>query len=195
MYYYLSPERVKGTVPRSDRFRADVSVITGSAQLSDFKGSGYDRGHLCPAADNKHTKEAMLESFFMSNMSPQVPSFNRGIWKQSEEQFREWALEREGIYVVTAGVLSDTLETIGENRVSIPDYYYKIAYSPRDSVMVGFLLSNEGTKSDLKEFMVPVDSIETMTGIDFFPQLEDEMEERLEGGACREKWFHERDKP
>ena len=79
VYYILTPERVSGTEKRKNNFRADPAVLTGSATLADYKGSGYDRGHLCPAADNTHTKEAMSESFFMSNMSPQEPGFNRGV--------------------------------------------------------------------------------------------------------------------
>ena len=189
VYYFLTPDRVRGTVPRSDKFREDEAIHNESARLSDYKGSGYDRGHLCPAADNKHAKVAMDESFLMSNMSPQEPSFNRGAWKRLEEQFREWAIQHEGLHVVTAGVLTDTLHTIGANRVSIPEYFYKIAYSAADTAMVGVLMANKKLTGSLTEYIVPVDSIEALTGIDFFPQLEDTLENKLEKEISLKKWI------
>ncbi|MDH5598865.1 MAG: DNA/RNA non-specific endonuclease, partial [Cyclobacteriaceae bacterium] len=118
VYYWLTPDRILGDAKRNDRFKEDPDVFTGSSKLSDYKGSGFDRGHLCPAADNKNSDITMAESFYMSNMSPQLPAFNRGIWKQLEEQFRVWALDSEGLYVVTAGILSDSLHTIGVTQVS-----------------------------------------------------------------------------
>ena len=91
--YELTKEEVSGTVKRKDAFRSDPTISTGSAVLSDYKGSGYDRGHLAPAADMKWSKKVMSESFYMSNMSPQDPSFNRGIWKKLEEKVRDWLLK------------------------------------------------------------------------------------------------------
>jgi endonuclease G len=95
----------KTITKRKDNFRSDPKVKTGSAALSDYKGSGYDRGHLAPAADFKWSATAMSESFYMSNMSPQVPGFNRGIWKNIESTVRNWAVENDEIYIVTGPVL------------------------------------------------------------------------------------------
>lgn len=101
VYYQLTPELINGTQSRTDDFRADPAVSTGSASLNDYKGSGYDRGHLCPAADMALNKTSMSESFFLSNMSPQVPGFNRGIWSSVEDQVRKWALAFDGLDVAT----------------------------------------------------------------------------------------------
>ncbi|GAH82191.1 unnamed protein product, partial [marine sediment metagenome] len=105
--YKLTAERVKGSYKRTNDFRPDPMVKTGSATLSDYKGSGYDRGHLAPAGDMKWSTTAMSESFYMSNMSPQNPGFNRGIWKKLEGQVRTWATDNEEIYIVTGPVLSE----------------------------------------------------------------------------------------
>ena len=121
----LTAKEVNGKYERSDNFRKDPHVSTESATLSDYKGSGYDRGHIIPAADMKWSPDAMSASFFMSNMSPQDPSFNRGIWKKLEEQVGKWALENSEIYIVTGPVLTDgPYQTIGVNKVAVPKYYY-----------------------------------------------------------------------
>ncbi len=99
--HLLTQDRVAGSFERTDNFRPDPKVITGSASLADYKGSGYDRGHLAPAADMKWSENVMSESFFMSNMSPQKPGFNRGIWKSLESIVRTWAIENDEIYIVT----------------------------------------------------------------------------------------------
>ena len=118
VFYQLTPALVNGTTPRIDDFRPDPLVSTGSAQLSDYRGSGYDRGHLCPAADMKLNHTAMSETFFMSNMSPQVAGFNRGVWKKLEGLVRNWAITEGRLYVVTGGVLRPSDNSIGANRVS-----------------------------------------------------------------------------
>ena len=168
VYYYLSPDRISGSQSRTDNFREDGSISTGSATLSDYKGSGYDRGHLCPAGDNTHSKEAMSKSFLMSNISPQDAGFNRGAWKRLETQFRAWSASYNGIYVVTGGVLSDNLSTIGGNRVSVPKYFYKIGYDSKDQKMIAFMMPNSSSKGALSEYSTSVDNLENLTGIDFF---------------------------
>ena len=140
-------------------------------------------GHLSPAADNTHTELAMRESFYLSNVSPQWPQFNRGVWKRLEGYFRELALEKGPVYVVTGPVLRDGLESIGDNDVSIPEYYFKAGYFPSDTTMVAYLLANEASKAELSTFSVSVDSIETLTEVDFFWQLDDKLEEVLESAV------------
>ncbi len=185
VYYVLTPERVSGTVKRQNNFHEDDRVATGSATLADYAGSGYDRGHLCAAADNTHSPEAMAESFFMSNMSPQEPGFNRGVWKRLENRFRAWTTTRDSLYVVTGGILASAKDTIGINRVTVPAYYYKIAlYADRDTTAIAFLLPNTSTKAPLADFMVSIDSLEVLTGIDFFCRLPNQelFEAQVDGG-------------
>ena len=137
---------------RSDNFRADPEVRTGSASDADYRRSGYDRGHLAPAADMGWSSQTMSESFYYSNMSPQVPEFNRGIWKRLEEQVRNWAVELDTIYVVTGPVLSGNMSAIGLNKVTVPNYYYKavLYLHDNDSRMIGFIMPNGSSKDELR---------------------------------------------
>jgi endonuclease G len=180
VYYKLTPEMVNNKVAeRRNNFRSDHLVKTESAQLSDYSGSGYDRGHLCPAGDMGFNKEAMSESFLMSNMSPQKPVFNRGGWEKLESEFRNIA-KSNTIYIVTGAILKDGLSTIGKNEVSVPEYYYKILYCAKLNKMIAYLIPNEKIDMGVNVYRVTVDSIESITGIDFYPQLQDEIENKLE---------------
>lgn len=188
VHYKLDPNFLKGTTPRINSFKPDPYVSTKSAELSDYKRSGYDRGHLAPAGDMIYCRESMIESFYMSNMSPQDPSFNRGIWRKLEETIREWG-KRSQIFISTAGVLNiENLGSIGGNKVTIPAKYYKVIYSSKNNSMIGFLLPNRGSSDEIKSFVVSVDSIELITGIDFFHELPDEIENRLESKINLEDW-------
>ena len=188
LHYKLNPSFLRGSTPRTNSFKPDPLVSTKSAQLSDYKGSGYDRGHLAPAADMKYNSLAMLESFYMSNISPQNPSFNRGIWRRLESLVRGWGQKFE-IYVSTAGVLgSNNLGAIGKNRVTIPSKFYKVIYAPDKNIMIGFLLSNRKQSGNLSSYALSVDKIESITGIDFFSQLPDNIENELESKVLLKKW-------
>jgi endonuclease G, mitochondrial len=190
--YMLTGEQVKGTVKRADDFREDKQIKTRTASPSDYRGSGYDRGHLAPAGDMKWSAKAMSESFYMSNMSPQAPAFNRGVWNKLEERVRKWAVKHDELYVVTGPVLEPGLPTIGANEVSVPRQYYKVMLRTNnrsDIIAIGFLLENEGSELPLKQFVVPIDSIEKVTGLDFFPLLPDEIEEKLESRVSLRGWF------
>jgi len=190
--YVLTREEVLGdSVRRTDRFRADTLIRSGSAELSDYRGSGYDRGHLAPAADMRWSKQAMYESFLLSNMSPQEPSFNRGIWKRLEDKVRTWALEKESLYVVTGPVLNSMMDVIGENDVGVPDSYFKVLVdlSPPDHDMVAFLLPHRGSSADPVAYAITVDSLEVVTGYDFFGGAPDpEIIDWLEGMILPENW-------
>ena len=190
VFYELTDNEVLGLVKRKDQFRKNPDVRTGSASLSDYKGSGYDRGHLAPAADMRWSSTAMSESFFMSNMSPQVPSFNRGIWKRLESKVRDWARDNKRIYIVTAGILDEGLNTIGSNSISIPNYYYKVIldYTEPELKAIGFILPNKKSKAPLQSFAISVDSVEIQTGIDFFYNLPDDKENKLESNIDVKKW-------
>ena len=189
--YELSKERVGGAYRRSNDFRADPKVGSGSAELSDYKGSGYDRGHLAPAADMKFDETAMTECFFMSNMSPQDPSFNRGIWKNLEAQVREWAIQNEHLYIVTGPILDSSLTaSIGSNKVVIPNFYYKVIldYTTPEVKGIAFVLPNEKGVNQLTNYVVTIDHVESLTGIDFFPELPDDLEQLLESRKDISRW-------
>jgi len=177
-------------VGRTNDFREDYKVKTGSASLLDYKGSGYDRGHLAPAADFKWSSTAMSESFFMSNMSPQHPSFNRGIWKKLEGSVRNWADDNSEIYVVTGPILTSSNSTIGYNGVSIPNYYYKVIldYHEPELKGIGFILPNQKSSRSLQSFAVTIDEVERRTGINFYHSLPDKIEEQIESNIDIGKW-------
>ena len=190
VFYELTDKEVSGLVKRKDQFRKNPDVRTGSASLSDYKGSGYDRGHLAPAADMRWSSTAMSESFFMSNMSPQVPSFNRGIWKKLEAKVRKWALDNESIYVVTGGVLRGSLNKIGDNGVSVPKFYYKVILDNKEPDIkgIGFVIPNEKGNKLLYEYSISIDEVEKITGIDFFYLLPDIIEHKIEKELDINKW-------
>jgi endonuclease G len=182
VFYELRAEELKGRFKRKDNFRTDASVLSGSASLSDYRASGYDRGHLAPAADMAFSEESMSTSFLMSNMSPQAPSFNRGVWKELEALFRDWALKDGSLYIVTGPVLKKGLAQIGANGVSVPELYYKIAldWDSSNQTAIAFLLPNKKLSDNLENYIVTIDSIEEITGIDFFAALDDAQEAKFE---------------
>ena len=189
--YELTPGEVAVNIAREGNFREDPDVLTGSASLDDYRGSGFDRGHLAPVGDMNFDEVAMEESFFMSNISPQDRSFNAGIWSRLENQVREWATERDGLYVITGPILGEVNRSIGDNKVTVPDFFYKVLLDERgaESQMIGFVMPNRAGSGELSEFVEKVDNIEAYTGIDFFPVLPDSLEERIESATNIEQWF------
>lgn len=188
--YLLTKEETQKSFERSNKFLPDPEVKTQTANDTDYKNSGYDRGHLAPAADMSWSEITMQESFYYSNMSPQVPSFNRGIWKKCEELVRSWANENDSLYIVTGPVLSEGLPTIGENKVAVPNYYYKVIldYTKPSIKGIGFVFPNAASNENLENFAVNIDSVEVITGIDFYPSLPDEQEELIEKIKCIDCW-------
>lgn len=179
VYYTLNSNLTSDEVKRSNYFREDYSISTGSAKPNDYKNSGYDRGHLAPAGDMKSSQTAMSESFLMSNISPQNPSFNRGRWKKLETLVRSWSQKTE-LHIITGGILAETISKIGINGVSVPKYFYKIVYSPKEAKMIGFVMPNSKISLGLTNYLKSVDEIEILTGIDFFFDIEDSLENKLE---------------
>jgi endonuclease G len=188
--YQLTKEETNKIYGRTNKFLPDPKVKTVSAEDEDYKGSGFDRGHLAPAADMGWSETAMEESFYYSNMSPQVQNFNRGIWKKLEELVRTWAIQNEEIYIVTGPVLREGLPSIGPNKVSIPEYYYKVILDDKlpDRKAIALLLPNAASKKPLPSFVVSIDKLEALTGIDFFPKLDKEDEIRMEHEVCISCW-------
>lgn len=171
VFYKITPDDItcKVKAKRKNKFKEDTKIPTGSATLDDYKNSGYDRGHLKSSADESCDQEQMDETFLMSNMSPQVPGFNRGIWKSLESHVRDLAKDHDSLYVYTAGVLTEGLPTIGENKVSVPKSYYKIIYMFNgDRVNVeAYIIPNVNTSNSYSSYITNIDIIEGLTGIDF----------------------------
>lgn len=189
--YHLTQEELYGTAKRKDNFRSDPTIPTESASLADYKGSGYDRGHLIPAADQSWSEEAMADSFYMSNMSPQEAQFNRGIWSTLEATVRNFADTEGEVYVVTGPILTDgPYETIGKNKVSVPKHYYKVIldYAEPEFKAIGFVLPNEGSSERVESYATTVREVEQLTNLDFFHKLPDALEEELESSYSLSDW-------
>ncbi len=187
VFYEINSNTNLGQVKRTNNFRSDNLISANSASLSDYKGSGFDRGHLAPAADMSFNYIAMSESFLLSNMSPQNASFNRGVWKKLEILVRTWGNYTD-IYVVTGPILNSCSTSIGGNNVCVPNYFYKVIYDPQNQKMISFILPNKKGNKSLNKYVCTTDSLEKITNIDFFPILENNLEERLESQIHKELW-------
>jgi endonuclease G len=176
--YELTRESLKmQNVERTGDFRPDPKIRKGSASPRDYKGTGYDRGHLAPAGDMAFSTEAMSESFYMTNISPQIKNFNGGIWRELEENVRDWAMKFERLYVITGPVLTKGIrESIGKNEVAVPDEFYKVIldYTEPEVKAIAFIIPNEISNNKIEYYAVTIDQIEETTGIDFFHDLLDE---------------------
>ena len=188
--YELKKSHLSNTNHKRPYFEIDKAVKTGAANWRNYKNSGYDRGHLCPAGDRRFTKTAHDETFLTSNISPQEHNFNAGIWNTLEQKVRYWAKKYDGVFVVTGGVLNGNMKSIGDENVSVPNQFYKVLIDTNsgDTKMIGFLIPHEDSKKPLYEFVVPVDEIESLTGIDFFPELDDQLENKLEASSSYKAW-------
>ena len=171
-------------------FQIDKKVKTRSADWRNYKNSGYDRGHLCPAGDRRFDYNAFKETFLTSNISPQNHEFNAGIWNRLEQKTRYWAAKYNGVYVITGGVLKPTLQTIGDEKVSVPNYFYKIIADNTNGKIktIAFLIPNKPLSNSFYDYVVSIDEIEKQTGIDFFYQLPDAVENKIESSINLKEW-------
>lgn len=189
--YWLTPDHISGGEHKRPYFNQDPKVSTESADWRNYKNSGYTRGHLLPAGDRTFDKAAYDETFFTSNISPQKYEFNTGIWNSLEMTVRNFVRKNGEVFVVTGGVLSGNLKTIGTEKVSVPDYFYKIIFfeDGQNSKIVAYLMPHEEkNRQSLSHYVVSVDSLEQLTQIDFFSQLPDDLENSLEQ-TTSSRWF------
>jgi endonuclease G len=188
--YELKKSHLSNTNFKRPYFEIDEAVKTGAAHWRNYKNSGYDRGHLCPAGDRKYSQIAHDETFLTSNISPQEHEFNSGIWNRLEQKVRYWASKYDGVYVVSGGVLKGNMKTIGDEKVAVPNQFYKVLIDTNSgkTKMIAFLMPHINSNQPLYKFVVSVDSIETLTGIDFFPELEDTLENTLEASSNYKGW-------
>ena len=182
----LDANRVNGTVKRTNNFHADPELTgRGVVDKSDYNGSGYDRGHMCPAGDNKNSEAGMDDSFCMTNICPQHQNLNRGAWNELEQLCRNWACDYGTVYIC-CGPIFDSVNPrkIGSRRsvkIAVPDRFFKVVlYLGRVSKAIGFIYPNKACEGDIRDYAVSVDAVEEATGMDFFFQLDDELEDELE---------------
>lgn len=189
--YELTYLEVQGEVPRYDRFKPDPMVPQGAtATTNDYKHSGYDRGHMAPAADMKWDEQVMKESFYLSNICPQNPNLNGGVWKDLEEQVRDLASQKGKIFVVCGPIVNDMSNTIGENKVVVPQAFYKVLLQEENGEIhtIGFVYENVSGRKPMSTYAMTVDEVEKLTNIDFFPSLPNKIENKVEAEVDFSKW-------
>lgn len=190
--YYLSPDMLKKVYKRKNSFKPDPAVTTSSATYTDYKSApGFDAGHLLPCRQMQFDCTSMSETFYMSNMSPQRSSFNRYKWSYLERLERNMAWRNNGLYIVTGPVLTRVSGTIGvDNKISIPEFYYKVflRYDGTEKKAIAFILPNQKENKPFEKYVVSIDSVENLTGIDFFPALDNILEDQLEAYSDKSKW-------
>lgn len=207
VFHVLTPDVSFGNITRTNNFRIDEKSTCGSAQEADyflrektddgtyqFDGFGFDRGHLAPSADFKWSENALSESYYYSNMTPQRPEFNRDSWASLEGLLRKIVeQEKKPFYIITGPVLNDSLPEIERsvNKLKIPELHYKIivdasADNPRG---MAFLMPNKKCKERLSYYVISIDSLERLTGINFFPGLVDSLEVKIEQKADFSAWL------
>ncbi|MCF6348260.1 MAG: DNA/RNA non-specific endonuclease [Flavobacteriaceae bacterium] len=188
--YELKKEHISRTHRKRPYFIRDKKVKTKSADYRNYKKSGYSKGHLCPAGDRKFSEDAFNETFLTSNISPQKLDFNAGVWNRLEQKTRYWANKERQLYIITGGVLNDKLSTIGREKVAVPKQFYKILldYSKPEIKAIAFLIPHKESKQPLYKFVVSIDKIESLTSINFFPALPDDVENKLETSSNYKNW-------
>ena len=188
--WHLTSEHTDGPVPRLNFFYEDEEVKGLRATLEDYKGSGWSRGHMCPAGDNKWDEVAMYESFCLTNICPQNASLNSGLWNSIENDCRRWARRYDDIYIVCGPIyLRREHEMIGKGNVVVPEAFFKVVLCLNGTPKaMGFIVRNtEGTKKkDL--YYNSVDEVERITGYDFFSALPDDVEDTVEATADISAW-------
>jgi len=203
--HIITPDVSSGLIGRSNDFRPDSLIKTGSATEEDYflkeklpdgnfkyDGFGFDRGHLAPSADFRWSAKALSESFYYSNMSPQRPEFNRVSWAKLEDLFRSYVdKNKTDLYVVTGPVLREGLPKVerAKNKPTIPVYYYKVVVDKVNKRAISFLMPNKLCEGPTESYSVSIDSIESLTGINFFAALPDELEKELEQQKDVKPWM------
>lgn len=180
----LTKAETRGEEERSSEFQTDPYVIGTKVETYDYSRSGYDRGHMAPAGDMKWDKQAMQESFYMSNICPQDHNLNKGDWNDLEIKTREWARRYGKAYVVCGPIYQKgkKIKYIGNNRVAVPHAFFKaiLIYQKNKPMTMGFYFENKAGHQSLEDYLVSIDELETMTDMDFFSLLPDEIEDDIE---------------
>ena len=187
--YELVTNELNGTIERAGEFMQDAGV-KGCPLPQDYAGSGMDRGHLVPAADLKWSGTAMRQSFLLTNICPMHKALNEGGWAKLEEKVREWTARDSALLVFSGPIVSDSDTTLTGGRVKVPGAYYKVIMAPcvRPMRAIAFIYPNGYSGGRLRQYAVSVDEVEQKTGLNFFPYLPNEEQERLECPVNLDAW-------
>ncbi len=186
--YELKREHLTQDNRKRPYFIEDPKVKTKSADWRNYKGSGYDRGHLCPAGDRRFSEQAYNETFYTSNISPQDREFNAGVWNRLEQQIRKWCKKYGDLIIITGGVLENGLDEIGEEDVDVPELFYKIVFRMDEEKVLSFLIPNDPSFEGLDTFLTSIDELEKMTGINFFENQSNAWQQQVEQEVDATGW-------
>jgi endonuclease G, mitochondrial len=189
--YTLERFHLRNCVKRSNSFRIDPLIQNGTASPKDYTHTGFDRGHLLPAGDMKFSAQAMRDTFYMSNVTPQTPLFNRGRWSTLEYLFRAWTYSYQKAWIVTGPIIRSSLPRIGkDNLISVPEEHFKVILVKNKGTYkgIGFIMHADVPFPDLSSYVVSIRQVEELTGIDFFSFLPKEIQEEVENEADAKKW-------
>ena len=166
--YELTQAEASGNQPRENRFYTDPMAMGSEVTDADYHLSGWSRGHMAPAADMKWSSKAMLESCYYTNICPQNQSLNAGQWRTLEQKVRDWAKKFGSVTVVTGPIVGNNINgSIGPNKVVVPDAFFKVIITGSQSI--AFVMKNKSENDNLQSCAMSVDSLEELSGIDFFP--------------------------
>ena len=189
--YELTPQKAVGQVKRPKiQCKPDPLVTGASAEHADYTNSGFCRGHLSPAMDMKWSETAMNESFYMSNICPPTEGLNNGMWRRTEEHLHAMAVGGSTLYICSGPIVPKNPQRFGNNHVAVPTYYYKVVCMKVNGhwYSIGFILPNEECMGSMFDYAISVDEIESKTGIDFFFNLPDDVEDEMESKVIRKIW-------
>ncbi|NNL07799.1 MAG: DNA/RNA non-specific endonuclease [Croceitalea sp.] len=188
--YQLKRRHLTNDDRKRPYFIEDPKVRTASADWRNYKGSGYDRGHLCPAGDRRFSKEAYNETFYTSNIAPQNREFNAGIWNRLEIQTRKWCRAYGDLYIITGGILKSNLTEIGYEDVDVPNEFYKLVFRFNNEQLqyVAFVIPNQPSNNPLKNYVVTIDELEAKSGLDFFYKKPQQWQSKVESHITLKNW-------
>ena len=188
--WHLTAENTDGDLKRTGGYQEDKDVPIPRAKKEDYKNTKWSHGHMCPAGDNKWDEIAMRESNLLTNICPQDRSLNSGLWNKIEQDCRKWAKKYGDVYIVCGPVLLNRKhETIGENKVVVPEAFFKVILCLRGTPKaIGYIVRNNEGKKKRDQYINTVDEVERITGIDFFPKLPDDLESKVEAYSNINDW-------
>lgn len=192
--WVLTADHTDGSYARGGhKFEEDMAVPSPRAAYYDIREGecGYQRGHMCPAGDNKWSYKAQKEAFLMTNICPQNGNLNERDWKYLEEACRDWAKKYGKIYIVAGPIFcSKPYHTVGEHHVAVPDAFFKVVLTlgKAGAKAIGFVYDNKAGRHKMEYYARSVDAVEKMTGLDFFSQLNDAVENKIEAQCNLASW-------
>jgi endonuclease G len=190
--YALTPEMARASGTIKEKYAEDPLVSTGSSSAKDYRDAGFVMGQLVPTEDMLLDLKTAPETYLMSNIVPHKVGFNKFLWKRLEQLVREWAKEGNTLYIAAGPVLADgPFGSFGENKVAIPSRYYKVIMDINGERALGFIFRVNTSSGTLTSYTLPVDEVEKVTGIDFFINVPDELEQKLESAMDLKKWNFE----